>query len=391
MDLITDDIQLLDIEKRFISLKSASGTHSPSMATILEKIPEICIKIDACFLSNPYATELFLEYFNKELLETKKIRQILEFYPSQNDIIAGLLGRFLEVDPEKIFVCNGAIEGIQAVMHRFVRGKAIINTPTFSSYYEFANPETEIVFYQLKKEDNFRLNPVQYIRFVKEEKPNSVVLINPNNPDGGYIKYNDLKQIIEELRGIVENIIVDESFIHFAFEDNGLELKSVIHLTDYIDNLIIIKSMSKDFGIAGIRAGYAIMGKQRAANLISNGYLWNLNGVAEYFFRLYTRPDFIQRYEFIRKKYIIESLIFISELNKIRNIKAYSTKANFVLIELQKGQTAEHITNVLLIKYGIYVRNCSDKIGLQGEFIRLASRSNYENERILMVFRELFD
>lgn len=391
MELVSEDIQLLELEEKFISLKSASGTHSPSMATIQEKMPEIKIRVDACFLSNPYATELFLGYFNKELLETNEIARVLEFYPSQNSVIADLLGEYLEIDPQKIFVCNGAIEAIQAIMHKFVRGKAIINIPTFSSYYEFVNAETEVTFYQLEKENNFKLDPARYIEFVKREKPNSIILINPNNPDGGYIKYKNLKFIIEELSGVVENIIVDESFIHFAFEDSGLELKSILHLTEKVDNLIIIKSMSKDFGIAGIRAGYAIMGKEKVRALLSNGYLWNLNGVAEYFFRLYTRPDFLKRYEVIRKKYIIESLIFISELSKIRNIKAYSTKANFVLIEILDGRTAEHITNVLLIKYGIYVRNCSDKIGLKGEFIRLAARSNDENDQVLAVFKELFE
>lgn len=391
MNLVSEDIRVLDLEKKFISLKSGSGTHSPSMATILEKMPEIKIKVDACFLSNPYATELFLEYFNKELLATNEIARILEFYPSQNSIIADLLGEYLEIDPGKIFVCNGAIEAIQAVMHNFVGGKVIINVPTFSSYYEFVNPDTEVFFYQLEKENNFKLDPLRYIEFVKKEKPGSIVLINPNNPDGGYIKYKDLKYIIEELKDVVKNIIVDESFIHFAFEDSRLELKSILHLTDYIDNLIIIKSMSKDFGIAGIRAGYAIMGKEKVSNLISNGYLWNLNGVAEYFFRLYTRPDFVQRYEVIRKKYIIESLIFISELSKIRNIKVYSTKANFVLIEILDGRTAEEITNMLLIKYGIYVRNCSDKKGLDGQFIRIAARSAFENEQVLTTLMMLFN
>jgi len=149
--------------------------------------------------------------------------------------------------------------------------------------------------------------------------------------------------------------------------------------------------MSKDFGIAGIRAGYAVMDEEKVEQLTSNGYLWNLNGLAEYFFRLYTRPDFRNKYEEIRKKYIIETLIFISELNKIRNIRVYPTKANFVLIEILDGRTAEEITNTLLIKYGIYVRNCSDKKGLKGQFIRLAARSASENDQVLLTFRDLFE
>lgn len=391
MELIVNDNKLSELGKKFMALKSASGTHSPSMLTILEKIPDLKIKVDACFLSNPYATDLFLEYFNNELLKSKKISRVLEFYPSQNSVIADLLGEHLGINPKKIFVCNGAIEAIQAVMHQFVKGKVVINIPTFSSYYEFINKSSEAVFYTLEKENTFILDPDIYISFVKKIKPNSIVIINPNNPDGGYIKYQDLKRIVEELHGIVENIIVDESFIHFAFENSDLELKSIIQLTDEVNNLIIIKSMSKDFGIAGIRAGYAVMDEEKVEQLTSNGYLWNLNGLAEYFFRLYTRPDFRNKYEEIRKKYIIETLIFISELNKIRNIRVYPTKANFVLIEIMDGRTAEEITNTLLIKYGIYVRNCSDKKGLKGQFIRLAARSASENDQVLLTFRDLFE
>lgn len=391
MELIVNDNMLSELGKKFMALKSASGTHSPSMLTILEKIPDLKIKVDACFLSNPYATDLFLEYFNNELLKSKKISRVLEFYPSQNSVIADLLGEHLGINPKKIFVCNGAIEAIQAVMHQFVKGKVVINIPTFSSYYEFINKDSEAVFYTLEKENTFILDPDIYISFVRKIKPNSIVIINPNNPDGGYIKYQDLKRIVEELHGIVENIIVDESFIHFAFENSDLELKSIIQLTDEVSNLIIIKSMSKDFGIAGIRAGYAVMDEEKVEQLTSNGYLWNLNGLAEYFFRLYTRPDFRNKYEEIRKKYIIETLIFISELNKIRNIRVYPTKANFVLIEILDGRTAEEITNTLLIKYGIYVRNCSDKKGLKGQFIRLAARSASENDQVLLTFRDLFE
>lgn len=390
MDIQAQESTLLDIEKKLHDLKSKSGTHSPSIITILEEIPELKVKIDACFLSNPYATELFLEYFNKELLETKEIQRILEFYPSQNHVIAGLIGKHLSVDPDSVFVSNGAIEAIQAIIHRFVKGKVIENIPTFSSYYEYVTSEAQVVFYQLDKENNYKLDPSDYIQFVKQEQPNTIILINPNNPDGGYTSYKNLKKIIFELQNVVENIIIDESFIHFAYENNKLELKSIVPLISTIKNLTVIKSMSKDFGIAGIRCGYAIMQKERVKHLLSNGYLWNINGLAEYFFRLYTRIDFLEKYEIVRKRYIRDSQLFISELAEINNIKVYPTRANFVLIEILNGQTAEDVTTLLLARYGVYVRNCSDKIGLSGEFLRVAARTKIENKQLINIFKEVF-
>ena len=212
------------ISQKYSELKKQSGSHSPSLSNIKEKIAEIKIKVDACFLSNPYATELFLEYFKKEMIDTGEINALLEFYPSQNNIIAGYVENILGIEKGSVFICNGAIEAIQAVIHRFTKKKILVIIPTFSSYYEYATKENEVVYYKLKKENNFKLDIEHYIETVKEVKPNTIILINPNNPDGGYTKLKDLKRIVKELSW-VKNIIIDESFIHFAYENNALSLK----------------------------------------------------------------------------------------------------------------------------------------------------------------------
>lgn len=372
----------IDIREKYLELKKASGTHSPSIQTILDTIPELKIEVDACFLSNPYATELFLTYLKNELLDTGDINRILEFYPSQSFEIAKLLADNIGVESDRIFVANGAVEAMQAVIHNYVGSKMIINIPTFSAYYEYVRENTEVIHYQLSKEQNFNFDVDHYLSFVKENNPDTIVIINPNNPDGGYIKHDDLIKIIKSLPE-VGNIIVDESFIHFAYENSELELKSIVPYLKDIDNVIVIKSMSKDFGIAGLRCGYGIFPKKWVHDLTKNGYLWNLNGLAEYFFRLYVRKDFITQYEEVRKKYIRESLFFITELHRITGIKVYPSRANFVLVEITNGSTAQDVATRLLIEHGVYVRNCEDKIGLKGEFIRVAARSKDENEIIV--------
>src|SRR5438105_13348236 len=98
------------IWEKFKQLKQSAGTHSPSITTIKAELPEVKIKVDACFLSNPYATEIFLTYFKKELIETGEINRVLEFYPSQNREISLLVGKHLDIDPAQIFIANGATE-----------------------------------------------------------------------------------------------------------------------------------------------------------------------------------------------------------------------------------------------------------------------------------------
>lgn len=378
-----------EISSKIRRLKEASGSHSPSIFTMAADLPELNIKVDACFLSNPYATELFLGYLKKEIVDTGKLRDALEFYPSQNDVISELISDSIGINRENIFVGNGAIEVIQAVIHNFVTNKIVVNIPTFSSYYEFPKGNIEVIYYNLKKEDDYVLNAKDYTDFVMYEKPDTVVIINPNNPDGGYIKYKDLRYILNNLKDI-PNIIIDESFIHFAFEDNDYSLISAIEMFKEFPNVIVIKSMSKDFGIAGIRAGYGIMDKYKVFKLLENGYLWNSNGLSEYFFRLYKRKDFFNEYELVRKKYISEAQGFFLELAKISQIKVYPSMANFALVELLDGTTSADFVSKMLIKYGVYTRICSDKIGLAGEFIRIAGRTSEENKIIVQAIKDIF-
>jgi histidinol-phosphate/aromatic aminotransferase/cobyric acid decarboxylase-like protein len=127
------------------------------------------------------------------------------------------------------------------------------------------------------------------------------------------------------------------------------------------------------------------MQEERVSGLLSNGFLWNSNGLAEYFFRLYTRADFAYDYNEVRVRYIMETIEFMKRLSTVKGIKVYPSRANFVLMEiLKEGVTSFDFVTTLLVKYGVYVRTCSDKIGLegQGEYIRLASRTKAENNYI---------
>jgi len=375
---------------KFKELKLKSGSHSPSIISLMEEIGGTGIKVDACFLSNPYATEVFIDFFEKELVSTKKLHQIIEAYPPQNKEIALYLSQNINIPAENIFIGNGAIEIIQAILHNFLNGKIIVNIPTFSSYYEYVKNKEVIVFYQLKKENNYVLDIDNYIDFVKQEKPDTIVLINPNNPNGDYINKETINRLLKELI-FVNNIILDESFIHFAYENIDLSMIDTYNWLKEFPNLIIVKSMAKDFGIAGIRAGYGIMQSDKVKKLLDTGYLWNVSGLTDYFFKLYSRPDFQKKYDVVRKKYIMNTLMFLNELNRIPNIKVYPSRANFALVELTDGSNATEVMIKLLYSYGVYVRECSDKIGLEGQFLRVASRSFEENIIILEALKSIYE
>jgi histidinol-phosphate/aromatic aminotransferase/cobyric acid decarboxylase-like protein len=251
-----------DLMEKLRKLSSDSGSHSPSLATMQQELPELSVEIDACFLSNPLATELFWSYFNSDVLDDRQfITQMLEAYPSQNRVVAEQIAPTIGVDPGRLFLTNGATEAIQAIIHNY-SSHIHVNLPTFSPYYEFAKPGQQVTTFQLEPGEDFALDPARYVQSVLQSRADTAVLISPNNPDGYLIPDEDLRWILSRLSGL-KTMIVDESFLHFADRPYKGELPSMVDLTDQFDNVTVVKSMSKDFGIAGIRAGYAVMSPAR--------------------------------------------------------------------------------------------------------------------------------
>lgn len=367
----------------FRAAKAGAGSHSPSLYTLSDRIPGLDVKIDACFLSNPYATDLFIERLTADLLDTGDLRKVLESYPSPNNHVASLLESTIDVGREHLFVCNGAIEAIQAALHRFAGTRVAVILPTFSPYYEYARPDQEVFFYKLSRDNNFTLDTGDFVKFVRDNAIDTVCLINPNNPNGGYLPADTMLALIEELADL-QLVILDESFVDFAYEDDQMNRRSLAENVAQMPNAILVKSMSKDFGVAGLRAGYAVMGPDKVEALMANGYLWNISGLAEFFFRLFGEREFQDKYIEARLRYLAEAIPFFERLKAIEGLRTYSTKANFCLIELDKAVPLELFVPLLLIRHGIYVRDCSDKIGLEdGQYIRVASRKGFENEAIV--------
>ncbi|NQW16131.1 MAG: histidinol-phosphate aminotransferase family protein [Chloroflexi bacterium] len=353
-----------------------------------ESLPDINVAIDACYLSNPLATDLFWKFFNSDVqMDDQLFRRIVEAYPAQNANIAERLAPAIGVDSSRILMANGATEAIQAIIHNYA-SHLHVNVPTFSPYYEFATPGHQITTFQSHKEDGFALDPVQYVDSVVKSGADAAILISPNNPDGYMIPRGDLNWILDRL-SYLRTIVLDESFLHFGLDAPPGVLPSLVSVTEAYPNVSIVKSMSKDFGIAGIRAGYAVMAPDRVKELLDHGYLWNINGMAEYFFLLMTRRNFITEYLGVLREYRGAVSRFTARTANADYVTAYPTSANFQLMELPPGLPADLITTLMLVRHGVYVRNCDDKIGLDGEFIRVAIRTEKENHQIISALEDV--
>lgn len=368
------------VKEKYLALKRKSGSHSPSALLIQRDLPEINFSIDCCFLSNPYATEAFMKRLKTKITDDKWLYSQIECYPAQNAQIAEDVSKSNGIKKENIFIGNGATEAISALLNKFVKGKLLIMLPTFSPYYEYANKETTVIYYPLHKEkDHYSVDLDDLLLFCKSNEINNIVIINPNNPDGSLIPKSTMKEYLNKL-SFMDNIILDESFIEFA----GTPESVVDCFYDY-KNLSIIKSMSKIFGIAGIRAGYMITKSEYVKELLESGYLWNSNCLAIYFFSLINDPDFMKEYEEAKEKYNKVLAKYGEDLSKCNpKIVFYKSKANFFLGELiDNTKTVEELMLYMLIQHGIYIRQCGDKKGLTDRFFRISSRNAEENEKIV--------
>jgi histidinol-phosphate/aromatic aminotransferase/cobyric acid decarboxylase-like protein len=185
-------------------------------------------------------------------------------------------------------------------------------------------------------------------------------------------------------------VILDESFVDFAYEDEALNRKSFAAEAARMPNVMLVKSMSKDFGVAGLRAGYAIMQPEWIQTLLANGYLWNISGLTEFFFRLFTEREFQERYAAARLRYLGEAITFFEALEEINGLRTFTTKANFCLVQLHDAIPIEMVAPLLLIRHGVYVRDCRDKIGLEeGQYMRIAGRKGFENDAILTALEDV--
>ncbi|STC98309.1 pyridoxal phosphate-dependent aminotransferase [Elizabethkingia anophelis] len=348
-------------------LKNESGLHSASVNEI-EFVLNTKIKIDACFLCNPYSQQLAYRWLGKD------IKKQLQHYPPSNSFLAKHIGIWRNLDPSKIIVGNGAIELIYLLLNTIKQKKIVIPIPTFSTYYELLEKDNQILYFQLSADNEYRIDIYSFIEFIERENPDYVILINPSNPSGQILYPDDIK-LIHSLLKTNQVLIIDESFIDFADLDASIE-----YCADNQENIVIIRSLSKDFGLAGLRLGYSLMPHRIKEQLNGSSFLWNINGLASIFCTYLSNEKFILEYNKCRLRYIEDKKAFYGQLCELP-VKVYDSSANFFLIKPEV--LAEDLFVRLLYKYGIYSRLLNDKIGLDKNYLRIASKTEIENKKII--------
>jgi histidinol-phosphate/aromatic aminotransferase/cobyric acid decarboxylase-like protein len=309
------------------------------------------------------------------------LERMVSHYPSQSGSLAELVAATVGVPADELVLANGACEVIAALLADS-REPVVVSLPTFSAYYEFARGP--VIAHRLDPQDGFRLDFDELRALVARHRPDTVVVINPNNPDGGLVEHEALAEFVSWTHGRVRQVIVDESFA--AFTTLG-QPSSLGPLVATCPHLVVVNSLSKSHGIAGLRLGYAVATPLRARQL-RRGALWNLNAFAEWFCGLLADPAYVREYEGARRRYVRETRRLFDGLAQVPGVRLFPTAANFALVELDRP--ASVVASSLLARHGVYVRDCADKRGLEGDrYLRIAARSRPENDRILAALADV--
>ncbi|MER9683188.1 histidinol-phosphate aminotransferase family protein [Mesorhizobium sp. M0115] len=314
-----------------------------------------------------------------------RLEGVLTCYPSQQIDIASIVGAMTSQQPEFIAVGNGVTDLIQA-LYSTLNPTIAIPTPTFAGF------QTPL---DTKRTKNFVLSPPYFdldvrafFEFAIATGADTAVVVNPNNPTGRLVDYADMAWLTEALGSRGRRLIVDESFIDFPADGR---LNSVENLVPSFDNLIVMKSLGKVFGLGGIRLGYLMAGDtDLVAAVRRNLPLWNVNGIAEY--SLFLLPEFAEELEASLRALREDREHFIQELGTVPGLDVVPSQTNFILCRLPENSlSAAELKRHLILFESVLVRECGYQAMKDSDrYLRLTVRSRTENEELAKILRRTF-
>lgn len=338
--------------------------------------------LDFCYLVNPF-------FPPQRLLDEMKSNfdKLITQYPSGMRVNSLLASKNFNVAQENIVIGNGAAELIKSYMSD-LRGLIGVVRPTFEEYAHRYPSEKTVVYYP--DNDEFRYTVDDLISYFGEKKIQNLILINPDNPSGNYIRHKDLLRLIEWTGDNNIQLLIDESFVDFSDEVNASVIQQP--LLDNNKHLYVMKSISKSYGVPGIRIGVLASGNIEVIEKIKKDVaIWNLNSFAEFYMQI--AEKYRSEYEDSLVLFRKERSRFVEKLSNVHGLRLIPTQANYVMAEILTDVSAKELNARLLKKYNILIKNLVPKLKKDGkQYVRLAIRSEEENNRLIEALsRELND
>ena len=295
-------------------------------------------------------------------------------YASLRKCIADYTG----ADFENIIVGNGSTELISLFIQAEHPKKALILGPTYSEYErEISLSGGGALYYPLREDAGFALDTADFIAHLKDDI-DLLVLCNPNNPTSSSITNKSMRMILDACMEHGIYVMVDETYVEFA---DNMEQIDAASLTNYYNNLVILRGTSKFFAAPGLRLGYAITGNKDLIKTINTRKNpWTIHSLAAI-----AGEIMFQDKEYIQKtKTLIstERRRMFELFDAHKDFKAYKPSANFMLVKILREDLTSHDLFDRAIREGMLIRDCSTFPFLENRFIRFCFMQPEMNDRL---------
>ncbi len=337
--------------------------------------------LDYCYLVNPY----FPTSKMKDELRAA-FDDLLTEYPSGMYVNSLIAGKCFGIKSEYIVPGNGAAELIKSLMEG-LPGKLGVVYPTFEEYPNRRDSSSLEVF--VPQSEDFHYGTAELTEYFDAHPVSTLLLINPDNPSGNYLPGAGLIALLEWAGSKGMRLIIDESFADFSDEypQNSLLRNDILEKYPF---LVVVKSISKSFGVPGLRLGIVASSDKSLIQTIKKDVsIWNINSFAEYFMQIYTKYE--GDYQKAGEKFRRERDLFREELSGVPHLKVFDSQANYFLCAL----TDDHLSSTqlaqrLLADYNILIKDCSAKKFFAGRnYIRLAIRGREDNHALVEALKQV--
>ncbi|MET8491327.1 histidinol-phosphate transaminase [Streptomyces cellulosae] len=354
------------------SLFRSTAAHSPSMAALTRE-SDGAGPVDFCIPCNPYfpTPAMFDEM-------ASRLRDIITYYPSSADTITAELCSLLRLPPQCVAMGNGSTELITWIDHLLVRESLAVPVPTFGRWTDQPMETGKRVdMFPLQESSGFALDLAQYAEFIRARGTRVAVVCNPNNPDGGFLHRHAVVQFMDAMADL-DLVVIDESFLEFADAENE---PSVVQEAMLRPNVIVLRSLGKNFGLHGIRFGYLVANPALAGRVRSMLPKWNLNSFAEHvvFMLKEHGAEYAQSLHQVRR----DRMDMSGQLSSLPGLTVYPSQGNFLFVRLPVGAEGTVVRDRLLTEHRILVRECGNKIGSSSRFLRLVVRPQVDVRRLV--------
>ena len=372
-----DDIQDLDIASSIFLPDDGDKVKSiQSRFGGYWRYPKL---IDFCYLVNPYFPPAKLLDEIKANFETLATQ-----YPSGMRVNSLLAAKNFGVKQENIAVGNGAAELIKSLMS-VTDGDIGIIRPTFEEYPNRYDEGKQVVF--IPKNENFSYSAEDLIKFFDGKNIKSLILINPDNPTGNFIRTDGLRKIASWAESKKIRLILDESFSDFAAGENNSLITA-----EFIENyptVCIVKSISKCYGVPGLRLGIVASGDNELISFIKQDVgIWNINSFAEFYMQIAEKyqKDYVNGL----KQFKTERTRFKRKLDAIKKLRVIDSQANYFMVEVLSTSSGE-LVEKLLTNCNIFIKDLTGKIKdpYNKQYIRIAVRDRKDNDLLINALKEI--